>query len=163
MEGLVIRGLSLTRPWPFAFIAQPRLHGIAPKLIENRSWSPPRKLIGHFIALHAAKSWSEDDRAFIAELTGLDVPSKAESPDSEIFAVCMLGGFIEHDQDFRLRPEQRQWFFGPYGWLLTEFVRLRNPVPCSGAQGLWGFDQKPEVLTRLREAYAESRVKLAAV
>jgi hypothetical protein len=163
MEGLEIRGLSLTRPWPFAFVAQPKLHGVAPKRIENRTWLPPRKLIGHFIALHAAKSWDEDDREFIAETTGLYVPSKAESPHSEIFAVCMLGGFVRHDTDYRLQPEQRKWFFGPYGWLIADFVRLRNPVPCTGAQGLWSFRDKFDVLAQLRKSYAESEVKLAVV
>jgi hypothetical protein len=163
MEGLEIRGLSLTRPWPFAFVAQPRRHGVAPKRIENRSWMPPKRLIGHFLALHAAKSWDEEGREFIAETTGLYVPSKSESPDSEIFAVCMLGGFMRHEQDHRMTPEQRPWFFGPYGWLCAEFVRLRNPVPCKGAQGLWTFNEKPDVLARLRDAYKESEVKLAAV
>jgi hypothetical protein len=153
MEGLQIRGLSLTRPWPFAFVNGPVQYQ---KRIENRSWKPPKSLIGHFMALHAAKSWSEDDREFISETMRLDVPGKADSSHSEIFAVCMLGGWIEHDQDFRLEREQRRWFFGPYGWLIAEFVPLVTPVRCSGAQGLWTFSDKPDELKALRESYKET-------
>jgi hypothetical protein len=153
----------LTRPWPFAFVARPKLHGVAPKRVENRTWKPPKSLIGHFLALHAAQSWDEGGREFIAETTGLYVPSKNDSPHSEIFAVCMLGGWIEHDRDFRLEADQRRWFFGPYGWLIADFVRLRNPVPCVGAQGLWSFRNKLNVLAQLRKSHAESEVKLAAV
>ena len=163
MEGIEIRGLSLTRPWPFAFVAPPKLHGVATKRIENRSWAPPKKLIGHMLALHAAQSWNEGDREFIAETTGLYVPNKRESPHSEIFAVCMLGGFIRHDRDPRLEDGQRKWFFGPYGWLCVEFVRLKTPVPCKGAQGLWTFDSRRNELAALREAYAEAQEPLRAV
>ena len=76
----IIRGLSLTRPWPFAF-----RHG---KRVENRSWRPSGKLVGCYIALHAAQSFSEEDREFIAMVTGLDVPH------SEIFAVARWNGTI---------------------------------------------------------------------
>lgn len=163
MRGIEIRGLSLTRPWPFAFVAQPKRHGVAPKRLENRSWMPPKRLIGHMLALHAAQSWDEDGREFIAETTGLYVPNKQESPDSEIFAVCMLGGFMRHEQDHRMTPEQRPWFFGPYGWIIAEFVRLKTPVPCKGAQGLWTFDSRQNELVMLRESYAEAREGLRLV
>jgi hypothetical protein len=155
MRGLEIRGLSLTRPWPFSFVNGPAL---SQKRTENRSWPPPKHLIGHFIALHAAQSWDEADREWIASTMGVYVPSNRESPHSQIFAVCMLAGFIEHDQDFRLSEFQRKWFFGPYGWLLdTEtFVALKNPVPCKGGQGLWTFNKRPAELAALRLAYKES-------
>lgn len=157
MRGIEIRGLSLSRPWPFAFVAQPAKFGVAPKRIENRTWPHSRKLIGHMVALHAAQSWDESGREYIVHVTGLDVPNKSDSPHSEIFAVCMLGGFITHDHDRRLTDEQSRWFFGPYGWLLSDFVRLINPVPCKGAQGLWTFKDRLDVLARLRESYAESK------
>jgi hypothetical protein len=153
MQGLEIRGLSLTRPWPFAIVNGPKDEQ---KRIENRSWKPPRRLVGHFLALHAAKSWSESDRQWITEKTGLYVPKKDECPHSVIFAVCMLGGWIEHDQDHRLLETQRKWFFGPFGWLLVDVVRLVNPVPCVGAMGLWTFEKKQEELAQLRVAYKES-------
>ena len=142
MSELLIKGLSLTRPWPFAFT-----HG--GKLVENRSWKPPKNMIGQFIALHAAKSWSEDDRMFINRVTGLEVPRKQSCTHSEIFAVGKLTGYVEHES--QLPPEQVRWFFGPYGWMIDELVILTSPVKCTGALRLWTL--KPDVLAELRESY----------
>lgn len=151
-----LRGLSLTRPWPFAF-----LHG---KRVENRSWAPPRNMIGQWIALHAAKSWSDEDRLFIKEtLGGIYVP---ELPSGTIFALARLTGFAEDEGDKRLPDDQHKWFFGPYGWLLSEYWEVSPAEPritCAGAQGLWGFD-KPEraaALVALKER-REARFRVLA-
>ncbi len=74
-----IRGLSLTRPWPWAFVNGPRE---LQKRVENRSKKPPAALVGHYVALHAAQSWDEGDREFISRVMGLPVPPKAEHPHS---------------------------------------------------------------------------------
>jgi hypothetical protein len=153
MSNRKILGLSLTRPWPFAFTHGPEL---ARKRVENRSWPPPPFMVGQYLALHAAQSWSEDDREWIEWATGLTVPGKADSPHSQIFAVCRLAGFVTDADDVRLVPDQRKWFFGPYGWLLDEFVELVEPVPCKGAQKLWNFAWRPAELDALRASYRKS-------
>ncbi len=143
-----VRGLSLTRPWPFAF-----KHG---KRVENRSWQPPKNHIGHWIALHAAKSWSSDDRQFIAERLHRYVP---EEPSGTIFALARLVGVVESTADKRLADDQHQWFFGPFGWLLDEYWEvspMTTRIECPGAQGLWGFDhpKRTGALVKLRECWA---------
>jgi len=148
-----ILGLSLTRPWPFAFVNGPEEMR---KRVENRSWPPPQSAIGQYLALHAAQSWSEDDHDWIEELTGLIVPSRAESPHSIIFAVCRLVGYVEKVSDERLSDEQSQWFFGPFGWLFDEFVKLVEPVPCKGARKLWSFEKRQSELHALRLSYRKS-------
>lgn len=157
IEQMTIRGLSLTRPWPYAFLLPPSPRGVPPKRAENRSWPPPRWLVGQHLALHAAQSWSEEDREWIAETTGLYVPSKSESPHGQIFAVCRLACCVESADDARLLArDQRAWFFGPYGWLVDEFVKLKTPVECKGGQRLWKLDGKPGAWKQLRESYAEA-------
>jgi hypothetical protein len=151
-----IRGLSLTRPWPFAF-----KHG---KLIENRNWWPSAAMVGQYVALHAAQSWDEGDREFIASKTGLIVPSRKECPHSQIFAVCRWQGeivlddlglkFPAHVKVVSVPVGQEKWFFGPYGWVLTDYVELPEAVPCVGERGLWKLDARPGVLSTVREAYA---------
>lgn len=128
----MLRALSLTRPWPWAFI-----HGH--KRIENRSWSAPFSAIGTTIALHAAKSWDEDGCKFIADATGIDVPPRKEHPDSVIFGLCRVVGCAStwSDAAHRMPCGQKQWFFGPYGWLIDDFTALPEPVPIKGALGLW--------------------------
>lgn len=122
-----IRGLSLTRPWPWAFVNGPVL-----KRIENRSWNCPAGIQRRLqIALHAAKSWDEQDREFISKVTGLDCPPKSDHPDSVIFAVCRVERTATQLLGV-LPAEQRVWFFGPYGWILSHFVKLVEPVSCKG-------------------------------
>ena len=115
-------------------------------------------MMGQYIALHAAKSWDESGKDFIEYQTEIAVPGDKQSPHSVIFAVCRLAGVI----DDPLAPildiyDQIQWFFGPYGWFLDSFVMLKEPVPCKGAQKLWGFDDKPDVLRQVRQQWKISK------
>lgn len=84
-------------------------------------------------------------------VTGLVVPSKSDCPHSEIFAVARWNGLIILPAGQGLADGQNQWFFGPYGWLLEEYVELPEPVKATGAQGLWNL--KPDVLAAVREQY----------
>lgn len=154
-----IRGLSLTRPWPFAFA---NATAKAPaKRLENRSRSLGF-VVDIYVALHAAKSWNEYDREFIADTMGIIVPRKHNSPHSEIFAVCRVAGVFPPDKAGDIPSEQRVWYFGPHATLFDEYVQLVRPVSCVGALGLWKFDDKPEVLQALRESYRESIQRKAA-
>lgn len=119
----LIRGLSLTRPWPYAIL---RLG----KRIENRTWRPPQYIIGNYIALHAAKSWDNDDAAWIEDLTGHRLPPKSDHQHSVIVGVARVTGFVSHGSG-EIPPGQHQWFFGPYGWLLDGIVEGGTP-PCRG-------------------------------
>lgn len=147
-----IYGLTLTRPWPFAFVSGPIQYQ---KRIENRSWAVPTSLRFQgpcYIALHAGKGWDELDREFIARTLDMHVPPKTEHPDSQIFAVCRVRLCVS-EGDHRIREEQRRWAFGPFCWIIEDFVQLIEPVPCSGAQKLWSFDKKPGELQELRRIY----------
>lgn len=148
-----VRGLSLTRPWPWAF-----LNGPFPKRIENRSWKPSHSVMAiYHVALHAAKSWDEDDREFIEDATGIAVPPRDQHVHSAIFAVCRIPRYVdENDAYTTLEEAQQFWFFGPFGWVISDFVSLIAPVPCKGALGLWSFDDKPTELAELRRVYALS-------
>lgn len=156
-----VRGLSLTRPWPWAFDNGP-IH----KRIENRSWKAPASIIStHKVALHAAKSWCEYDREFISKVTELDCPPRDQHPDSILFAVCDITRCFEYERAFgsshqRIREReaipQDIWAFGEWCWVVENYVKLIEPVPCKGAQGLWGFEKKQTELAMLRDVYANS-------
>jgi activating signal cointegrator 1 len=152
----MMKALSLTRPWPWAFINGPH-----PKRVENRSWKPPTYIIGKTIALHAAKSWDEEDREYIADVTGLDVPPRKEHPDSLIFAVCRIVDCLGEREAIKLSDEQfYDWFFGPFGWLIEDFYALPEPVPCKGAPSLWSVP--PEVEVEIRQQIGNAPAALAA-
>jgi len=104
------------------------------KRIENRTWAP-RNHVGHYLAIHAGKRVDDTAWEMIREIAPeIWLPKVAELELGAIVAVCRLARVIE---DQLQAPEsQRRWLFGPKGWLLED-VRMIDPVPCRGAQGLW--------------------------
>ncbi len=129
LNGRRIRGLTLHRPWPWAFT-----HG--GKRVENRTWKPPPTIVGGYIALHAGKRFDPiaAERIYYGDF-GVH-PHLSRSPDahphSVIVAVAKLVGFREHHSS-----DPEGWAFGPYVWKLPDVTLLSEPVPCKGAQGLW--------------------------
>lgn len=157
-----MKALTLTCPWA---------HAIAHwgKLIENRTWAPPRGLIGHRFAIHAGKSpyrLGSDTRLHIggreaddlaealdyarrASGMALDAPQVTNGwlheRSSSILCTARLWGWVHvagtgSSPDMQVHDLLRDnWFVGPYGWVLTDVVTLATPVPCKGAQGLWAL------------------------
>jgi len=134
IEGRIVRGLTLTRPWPWAF-----LH--AGKRVENRNWAPPGFMLGGWLALHAGLGF---DFAALEKFVGGRFGELAERvptdrnahPCGVIFALAGLRGHYvldatEHSAD--------PWAFGPEVWELPGhlFRPLAEPVPCRGFQKLW--------------------------
>jgi hypothetical protein len=136
-----MRALTLWQPWASA-VATRR------KPIENRSWAPPRNLIGQPFALHAGKHW--DDRATL--ICGIDPRASDLLPiDDDILEIrgAVIGiatidrvivpdaalGTDEHVD--ALTDLQRLWYSGSYGWVLRDVVRLPEPVHCRGFRNLW--------------------------
>lgn len=132
--------LTLTQPWA-ALVASGR------KLVENRDWAPPRSqlALGERFAIHAAKSFDLDVadkiRAIIGGAAYNALPGLSAS--GAVIAVARLVDVVtavERVADI----DQRVWFFGPYGWVLSGVVSF-PPVPCRGLQKLW---QLPSVVER---------------
>lgn len=163
-----IRALTILQPWA-SLIA----HG--PKRIENRTWEPPRSLVGAYLAIHAGKridpeSW--EGAADTATGAKLELPVIEGLLDAEDLD-ARAGGGNKHRQKYAaaavpygavvavarlvgtVRASSDTWFCGPVGWQLADVVALREPVPCNGAQGLW--ELPPEVRARVRAQYMEAR------
>ena len=149
-----IYGLSLWRPWPWAFVNGPDYQQ---KRVENRTWKPPAGV--EWLALHAAKRWDDEGAAYIERATGLQVPPDAEHPSGQIFAVCRLTHVFELEwpSDVEGYPDcVSLWAFGPFCWVVDDVLPLVNPVPCPGAQWLWKLSGRPGLLEQVRAAYTES-------
>lgn len=168
----MMKALSLSQPWCWS-IFDP----VADKGIENRSWAPPIAMIGQVIAIHAAKSW-DDKRAYTPPKDhcstcrdgfggytptgyllhlGIDhAPARKERyPSSVIVGVATIDRIITEARTLvgLGRPSQKRWFFGPFGWVLTDRRALSRPIPCAGKQGLWTVpeEHEREILIQLRE------------
>jgi len=115
------------------------------KRIENRSWKPWfRTRERTVIALHAGRQLGGGVLTRYDALTAvtatvwvargirldqLDLQAEAKRLAGHVFAVANVAEILERSRD--------PWFCGPIGWRLDHFVWLDEPVPCSGAQGLW--------------------------
>lgn len=148
-----MKALSLSQPWCWSVV-----HPAVCKHVENRSWMPPIDMIGQTIAIHAAKSW-DDKRVYQLTLNkhtqlytpigylialGFEPPSRKESyAASAIVAIATIDRVVTKADT--LEPDQRRWFFGPFGWVLTDMRRLEQPVPCGGKQGLWTVPAELEI------------------
>lgn len=163
-----ILALTIIQPWAELIVR-------GPKRYENRTWEPPRTLVGGYLAIHAGKAVDGDswggaiDTArdahlvatlpVLAGLMALPAPEPGDRfarqrerryveracPYSAIVGVARLAGVA------RAMPVPHDpWWFGPVGWRLDDVVAF-DPVPCRGAQGLWSL--APETLTVVRERY----------
>lgn len=112
--------LTIKEPWLWAI-----LHG--GKRIENRSYSPPARFAHARIALHASKSYDQDGADFLwhrnLTFTQLDLRPGC------IVATALIDGCTMSSDD--------PWFFGPFGWLLSDIRILMQPLPARGMLGLW--------------------------
>lgn len=131
------------------------------KPLENRTWAPPRSVIGHRIALHAADRYDADlahwvERAF----PELRVPRPEEVVRGAVVGVATVRGVLDQrpgalfsDVDWAIKQgivtaEELRWNLHQASlWVLREPAKLAQPVPCSGHQRLWHLP--PDVLKQV--------------
>jgi hypothetical protein len=133
-----LRAITLWRPWSDA-IAR------GPKRIENRTWVPPRQLLGCHIAIHAGKQyqdkisypehWVPPPLCFmgivgVARLAGI---YDARETQPRIYFADGLSPKAKAELE---ASEQNPWWVGPVGWFLDD-VGAIDPVDCKGALGVW--------------------------
>jgi hypothetical protein len=138
-----VKALSLTQPWAWLMV-----HG--PKRIENRPWNAPRAIIGQRFALHAALSWDAEAHEDVLEEVYGPVPPGYPEVRAGFAAGAIIGlatldrvvqltsGLIPTAHELaQVEPDQRRWFFGPYGFVLSGMTALRGPVRCKGSLSFW--------------------------
>lgn len=149
-----MRGLTLHQPFASAIAC-----GL--KRIEIRSWQTSYR--GPLL-IHGGRRWT---RAEVADHRRLIAAAAAElgedDPRVRDFAhlvplgcavavadlwACTPTGQIAHDQPWILALSGLERACGDYsagrfGWRLRDALRLREPLPCRGSQGLWAV---PEAL-----------------
>lgn len=150
-----MRFLSLWRPWTWA-IFDP----IADKGIENRSWAPPVDLISHRIAIQAAQKFDLDAITLFMRLGINHFPARNDLyPSGVIVGVATIDRVVTTDRT--LPPNQRRWFFGEYGWVLTDRVGFTTPVACKGGQGLrhLSAEQEAQVVAQMAREFERASAK----
>lgn len=155
-----MKALTLAQPWPLAFTVGKRL--------ENRTWEPPRSMIGEWIALHGGKVPTGqrledclDDLEWIENASGQRMKNKKMFEG--VFAVARLDYVLIPKQMILHRDDRDQihWRAGDdqYAWVFGRVIFVPQPVPCRGALKLW--DLPREVHTAVLEAIRPQREALS--
>lgn len=139
--------ITLKHPWAFAI---QRLG----KDIENRTWKPPRHLIGQTIFIHGgavpkglAGVETANDARFIAQnIVTLEYQRALPKATREwlyqygrSLLAWEVPGIVASARLTEVVTESDSpWFSGPYGWVLKDVKPVDPPIPHRGAQGFWG-------------------------
>lgn len=146
-----MRALSIRNPWPYAI-----LH--LDKRFENRSW-PTCQYRGP-IALHASKTkrrrytveiieeWHDEGLMGLGEAVlhpdEVDWPGTATElfealPHGAIVGVADVVDWVSGIGDVMRRhaAHDRRWYTGGGALVLDNVRALPEPIPCTGALGLW--------------------------
>lgn len=121
-----MKAITIKQPWIHAILHQG-------KDIENRSWQ--RSFRG-WLALHA----SGQPRRNASFPRGVRVPDLEGLDYSAICGVARVVDIVTRSRS--------KWFWRPadgsinYGWVLADVTRLKTPVACKGALGLWEVSSK---------------------
>lgn len=140
-----MKALTLTQPWASLVID-------GAKRYETRGWSTTHR---GPLAIHAAKGWSMDDRAFCLEMyqAGLIHVRETGTPLGAVLGIVELEDVFSTDDgpywdwDARL-PDSRytEADLGDYSphrfaWRLRVLERFPEPIPARGMLGLWDWER----------------------
>lgn len=132
--------LTMLQPWPRMFLLEDD-----PKLLENRDWTPHRRMIGQWIALHGGRKpkAAEDFDAIREALDWINARVWGGEEDPEEWAeeraiteMCVSGIFAVARIARVVQQSDSPWWIGPYGWLLEDLTPLK-PIQCPGSRRLW--------------------------
>lgn len=131
---LPIFALSIRQPWAHAI-------AMGWKDIENRKWNTAQRgLICIHASAYTKKSFEEDREDYLETVHDY---VKA-SPQSELASVdegrLSFGAIISVARLVTVaRSHESPWFFGPYGFVLTDQQILPEPIKVKGALGFFDW------------------------
>ncbi len=128
-----MKALTIRQPW-----AQLIVIGI--KDVENRTWQTRHRgpLLIH-AGLRADRAGEQWYRDLLAEE---EIVWPDPLPTGAIVGAVQLVDCVT--------KSDRDWFDGPYGWLLAKPLSFAAPIPFTGRLGL--YDVPDELLSEFREA-----------
>jgi hypothetical protein len=130
-----MKALSFKQPWGWLVF-----HG---KDIDNRKW---RTNYRGRIIVHASKSWDNGGMRWLLEHKEI---LHSEVWMSEMMAICASGkmpyGALIGEVDIVdcVVDSCSPWFFGKYGFVLSNPVLYEKPIPYKGSLGLFNIRTTP--------------------
>lgn len=130
-----MKALTIWEPWASLII-------MGVKHYETRGWS--RKYRGP-LAIHSAKCWTKFQREFTEELIARGLLEDGWEPFlGKVLGLVTLVGIREVGELRGISQTQRllgDYSPGRHAWRLEDPIRLPEPIPHKGQQGLWTWMQ----------------------
>lgn len=159
-EGYLVEdALTLTQPWGSIIAGLPGL--TRAKRVENREWTPPPRIAGRWLAIHAGKGW---DQAGLLALIAMGVRA-VDWPRGAVVACCRVTGYLDARVDppllvgdlpswarSAMGVEEHTWWCGPVGWLLDDVVPVGPIGPIKGALGVWRLGEHAQAVSDALQA-----------
>jgi hypothetical protein len=125
-----VLALTIHQPWAWAIVHES-------KRVENREWSPPREVIGEYIAIHAG-AVPRTKKAH-AEMGNVAREIGAPTTDRLVFGAVIGVARVVRVLHAEPRPSSPHfaWWVGPIGWELDNVFALDTPLQCRGQRKLW--------------------------
>ena len=121
------RALSIKQPWAWLIV-----NGY--KTVENRNWNT--KFRGGFI-VHAGKSFDKDGYEDVkSKFPEITMPEIKDFERGGVVGEVFLDHVIPQSQYSLLTSDDKKWFIGKYGFILSEAKRLPFQ-PCKGKLGFF--------------------------
>ena len=132
-----MKALSLKPPWAWLIV-----HGIKP--IENRRWKTNFR---GPVMIHQSKTFDYDGLKWIEANIEELIPDYMEfihhTTVARLYSPGMIIGQVEITDC--VTQHDSPWFFGPYGFVLTNPQEYEKPIPCKGRLGFFEPDiNKPD-------------------
>jgi len=127
-----MKAITLHQPWASAIMA-----GV--KRWENRTWMPKELKTEPllWLGIHAGKGTDTDVDLEQLRKVWPDMP-EGDWPRGLLGFACFDGaGHISVFPEARTDP----WATGPKVWHVREVLRIDQPIPVKGAQGIWALDK----------------------
>lgn len=140
-----MKALTIQQPWA-------SLVATGVKKYETRCWSPPEKMLGEQIVIHAGSGFEKTAPHLVPLIPGLSNENLFElMPIGAIIAVVRIA-FVWQATEAIISHEERalgNYTAGNYAWRLTDLQKLPEPIPFKGQQGLW--DVPRETINKIQE------------
>jgi hypothetical protein len=128
-----VLALTIRQPYATAYVRRV-------KPLENRTWPIPERLVGSWIAIHAAAA----DPVLYDDVAELWPDAPDEYDCGAIIGAVRIARCVPYSMT--LGP----WATGPWCWVADAAVELAAPIEARGQQRLWAVNELVE--TDLRRA-----------
>ena len=138
-----MRALSVAQPWAECIVSKG-------KNIENRSWNTKHR--GYFL-IHASASKSKERFQYCFDDYGI----KFDPEELSFGAIVGIAELSDVVTKKTLTRTTKKWFYGEYGFVLSNVIKLKQPIKVKGSLSFW--KTPADVLKDIQKQLSQQDIK----